>query len=173
MGWASLYHTAPPGVPLYFKGPATCLWYRILDARLAHHSNLLVSIGHVCIYGRSSDLLLGTLQRVALDQLLFAPFFLGVYFVYNGLWEGSSRAAIEHKLQKVPPSLRRRSPVASLVQSYFTALISNYKLWPAVQCINFYFVPLNYRLVFVNVVALGWCAYLSNLNYRHASRKPQ
>lgn len=49
-------------------------------------------------------------------------------------------------------------------------LKANYKLWPFVQCINFYLVPLNYQLLFLNFVAIGWTAFLSNMNEK-TSRK--
>ena len=44
--------------------------------------------------------------------------------------------------------------------------MNNYKLWPAVQLINFYSVPLNYQTAFVNVIGVGWNAYLSLENTR-------
>lgn len=44
--------------------------------------------------------------------------------------------------------------------------MANYKLWPAIQCVNFYLVPLNYQLLFLNVIAIGWTAFLSNANQK-------
>lgn len=95
----------------------------------------------------------GTLQRVALDQLLFSPVFIAIYFLYNGILERDS----EYK----KPVLKQ------LGDGYLPALTANYKVWPAVQCITFSLIPLNFRLMFVNCVAIGWCAYLSNLTYKH------
>jgi len=46
-------------------------------------------------------------------------------------------------------------------QKFWPTLINGYKLWPMVQLVNFYFVPLNHRLLVVNSVALGWNAYLA------------
>ena len=37
--------------------------------------------------------------------------------------------------------------------------MANWKLWPAVQFINFYLIPLNYQLLFLNVIAIGWTAF--------------
>ena len=42
------------------------------------------------------------------------------------------------------------------------SIVSNqYKLWPLAQLINFYFIPLNYRLLYVNIVAFFWNIYLA------------
>ncbi|KAG9980650.1 hypothetical protein KCU78_g21604, partial [Aureobasidium melanogenum] len=40
----------------------------------------------------------------------------------------------------------------------------NWMLWPFVQAVNFKFVPLQHRVLVVNVVSLGWNCYLSYLN---------
>ena len=46
-------------------------------------------------------------------------------------------------------------PKEKLRGSYFEALKKNWMLWPAVQAINFKFVPLEGRVLVVNVVSLG------------------
>ncbi|KAA8576400.1 hypothetical protein EYC84_006530 [Monilinia fructicola] len=39
-------------------------------------------------------------------------------------------------------------------------------IWPAVQAVNFKLVPLEHRVLVVNIVSLGWNCYLSYLNGR-------
>ncbi|KAI8067018.1 uncharacterized protein B0P05DRAFT_207593 [Gilbertella persicaria] len=92
----------------------------------------------------------GLFVKVALDQFCFAPFFIAAFFTGQGLFEGKSIRDIKDKL----------------ASGYTTALVGNYKIWPAVQIVNFYFTPLNYRLMVTNVVALGWNAYLSTVNQK-------
>ena len=96
---------------------------------------------------------LALVSRVGLDQLLFAPTFTAVFFTYNGLMDGDSFDKIYKRLQK----------------GYFTALKANYAVWPAVQLINFGFVPLNYQTVVVNTLALGWNTYMNILNQKSKS----
>ena len=55
---------------------------------------------------------------------------------------------------------------------YWEVLKTNWKVWPVVQCLNFSIVPLQYRLLFVNVVALGWNAYLSVKTSSNSTHKP-
>ncbi|XP_066269517.1 protein Mpv17-like isoform X1 [Branchiostoma lanceolatum] len=85
------------------------------------------------------------LKKMCLDQALMAPFFLGMFYPVVGLSRWDSWEDIKQLVKK----------------EYLSTLFNNYKLWPAVQLANFYFVPLNLRLLVMNIVALGWNTYLS------------
>ncbi|KAH6574358.1 hypothetical protein BASA62_002451 [Batrachochytrium salamandrivorans] len=89
--------------------------------------------------------------RVSLDQLVFAPSFLAVFFAATGL------------MWRVAPSQRSAPRFCWLSRD---APVSNYKLWPAVQMINFYLVPPPLPRHYRYVIALGWNTYLSVLNRR-------
>ncbi|XP_075234277.1 mitochondrial inner membrane protein MPV17 isoform X2 [Lycorma delicatula] len=86
-----------------------------------------------------------TLKKIAVDQTLFAPCFIPVIMSSIAFTEGKSVEDIKWKLQS----------------EYFNVLFTNYKIWPFIQLLNFYFVPLNYRVIFVQFVAVGWNTYLS------------
>lgn len=74
--------------------------------------------------------------RVATDQCVFASTNLFVFLSSMALMEGSD-------------------PGKKLQDSYATALKKNWMLWPAVQVCNFKFVPLEHRVLVVNLVSLG------------------
>jgi hypothetical protein len=38
---------------------------------------------------------------------------------------------------------------------------ANWKLWPFANLVNFAFVPLQLRVLFGNVVSIGWSIYVS------------
>ncbi len=40
-------------------------------------------------------------------------------------------------------------------------LLQHYKIWPAANLINFYFIPNYYRLVFMNTVGFFWKIYFN------------
>ena len=40
-------------------------------------------------------------------------------------------------------------------------VLTNWMVWPAAQFVNFYFVPLSYRILVASGVALFWNIYLS------------
>jgi len=117
----------------FISGPSLVTWYRLME--------------HIITFKRPITSLL---TRVALDQSVFAPTFLLVFFCSQGFLSGESPHAIRDRLR----------------MAYSQTLLNNYRLWPAVQLLNFYFVPLQHRVLVVNTVALGWNAYLSVVNQR-------
>lgn len=48
-------------------------------------------------------------------------------------------------------------PREKLESTYWEALKKNWMVWPVVQAVNFKFVPLEHRVLVVNVVSLGEC----------------
>lgn len=56
-------------------------------------------------------------------------------------------------------SVRKR-----LADAWWPVFRTNLCLWPWVQMANFGLVPLEHRVLVVNVVALGWNCYLSYMN---------
>jgi Mpv17 / PMP22 family len=49
-------------------------------------------------------------------------------------------------------------------QMLWPTMKQHWKLWPAVHSLNFYFVPLQHRVLLQNTVLVGWSGYLSHLN---------
>lgn len=46
-------------------------------------------------------------------------------------------------------------PKEKLDKTYFAALKKNWMVWPIVQSVNFKLVPLEHRVLLVNVVSIG------------------
>ncbi|XP_068199506.1 protein Mpv17 isoform X2 [Antennarius striatus] len=85
------------------------------------------------------------LKKMLMDQLCFTPGFLASFLCISGALNGLTVEENTNKLKR----------------DYMDALLSNYSLWPAIQIVNFYFIPLQYRLVLVQIVAIGWNSYLT------------
>jgi len=88
------------------------------------------------------------LKRVAMDQLLFAPFGLCCFFTFMTVAEGGGKRHLVKKFQDV----------------YVPTLRANYVLWPAVQILNFRVIPLQFQIPFVSTIGIAWTAYLSLTN---------
>ncbi|KHJ93312.1 Mpv17 / PMP22 family protein [Oesophagostomum dentatum] len=83
--------------------------------------------------------------RVAIDQLGFAPFVNAMILLNLRLME---RLGLETSWRKMK-------------EDWWSVYTASLTLWPAGQLINFYLVPFNMRVVFVQVIAFFWNAYLS------------
>ncbi|KAI0422827.1 hypothetical protein F5X98DRAFT_369629 [Xylaria grammica] len=109
-------------------GPAATTWFQILSKR-------------VVLKNKNAEIL----ARVACDQLIFAPAFIGIFLSSMAVLEGGS-------------------PKEKLEKSYFPTLQTNWMVWPFIQMVNFKFVPLQHRVLSVNLISIGWNCYLSMVN---------
>lgn len=87
------------------------------------------------------------LKRLLLDRLVFAPVFLLLFFFVMNFLEGKDMTVgITHAWSQ-----------------FWPALLTNWRVWTLVQFINVNYVPLQFRVLFANLVALFWYAYLASL----------
>ena len=104
-----------------------------------------------CVFGPAATLWYGVLQRtikipsrpnleilarVGADQCIFASTNLFVFLSTMAVMEGTD-------------------PKKKLESTYMNALKKNWMVWPVVQFTNFKFVPLEHRVLVVNLVSLG------------------
>ncbi|KAF2664115.1 hypothetical protein BT63DRAFT_429652 [Microthyrium microscopicum] len=129
-------------------GPAATTWYRFLQARV----NLSSKATTVA-------------ARVGLDQLVFTPInltcFLSSMAVMEGWKSSTGVGGGGVNGSSVSAGERVREKMGS---TFGQAFGKNLLIWPWVQIANFSVVPLEHRVLLVNVVALGWNCYLSYLN---------
>jgi hypothetical protein len=85
--------------------------------------------------------------KVALDQLTWTVFINCTFFFTTTL------------LQTGSPALG----VAKIRESLWPTLKVNWVVWPVLSAVNFAAVPLQYRILFVNVASLFWSGFLSNM----------
>ncbi|KAJ8009124.1 hypothetical protein DPEC_G00085610 [Dallia pectoralis] len=114
-------------IGFFFVGPVVGGWYKVLDK---------------LVTGATKS---SAMKKMLVDQVCFAPCFLGGFLGISGTLNGLT---VEENVDK-------------LKRDYTDALISNYYLWPPVQMANFYFIPLHHRLAVVQIVAVAWNSYLS------------
>lgn len=85
------------------------------------------------------------LKKMVADQVLFSPCITAAFFWINNSFSGGTFEELKEKLKK----------------RYIETQLTSYKLWPAVQVVNFTVVPFQYRVALVQLVAVFWNAYLS------------
>ncbi|KAF8649834.1 hypothetical protein AX16_005598 [Volvariella volvacea WC 439] len=94
-------------------------------------------------------------KRVACDQVLMAPVGLCAFLGAMGLMEGRPLAQIREKYTDL----------------FLPALVTNWKIWPIAQLINFRYMPLPYRVPFQSACGVFWTLYLSLLNSAEGQRQ--
>ncbi|XP_077996267.1 peroxisomal membrane protein 2-like [Glandiceps talaboti] len=85
------------------------------------------------------------IKKVLFDRLVLAPPYLLLVFYIVNILDGKSHSEAVKKIK----------------ESFMTALIMNVKVWTVLQYININYVPMEYRVLFGNSVALGWNIYLA------------
>uniref|UniRef100_A0A3P9KZY5 Peroxisomal membrane protein 2 n=1 Tax=Oryzias latipes TaxID=8090 RepID=A0A3P9KZY5_ORYLA len=86
-------------------------------------------------------------KRLLLDRFIFAPGFLLLFYFVMNILEAKGWEDFEKKMRS----------------SYWTALKMNWKVWTPFQFININFVPVQFRVLFANFIALFWYAYLASV----------
>uniref|UniRef100_A0A669DQS6 Mitochondrial inner membrane protein Mpv17 n=1 Tax=Oreochromis niloticus TaxID=8128 RepID=A0A669DQS6_ORENI len=141
-------------IGFFFVGPVIGSWYKVLD--------------RLVVGGTKS----AAMKKMLVDQLCFAPCFLGAFLCISGALNGLT---VEENVTKL-----RRDYTDALISNYYVSVQCNlffnlfrihftdqlnvsclFQLWPPVQIANFYFIPLHHRLAVVQVVAVAWNSYLT------------
>lgn len=124
--------------------------------RVAHMAAVGLVLGPVVHYwyGSLDRWLPGTQRRtivkkVLADQLVASPVFLLIFFMGLGTLEGQ---VAQDSLKE----FKTKFPVTWLVEWMF---------WPPAQAVNFYLLPPQYRVVYVNMLILVWDSFLSYMKH--------
>ncbi|KAM7349661.1 mitochondrial inner membrane protein MPV17 [Cochliomyia hominivorax] len=97
-----------------------------------------------------------TVKKMLVDQAVMAPALNLSITALVGLINEENSNTIKERIKVQYPDIMK----------------NNYMLWPAVQMINFSFIPLKYQVVFVQLVAVIWNCFISQLlNDKSAIKK--
>lgn len=110
-----------------YHGPSGHYFYNWLDKQIPGTEGKVVAL------------------KVLIDQTLWCPIFMSVFFTYLGLCNGDSFAAIGDKIKN----------------DLLSACQGSWKVWPIVHAVNFKFISTKHRLVFINGVQVAFNMFLS------------
>jgi len=95
-----------------------------------------------------NDPIISLIVQILLDSIIFSPITVSGYFTLRSIMEGSGIEGIKDKLS------------TRLVKTVLGA----WKFWPAANIINFGFIPLEFRVLYMNLLSIIWSIYLTNVN---------
>lgn len=98
-----------------------------------------------------------TITRVSVDQLIWSPIGIVLYFSMMTIMENWS-------LIIKNPEIVKGKIETKINAKFRDTLLTNWSVWPIFQIVNFSLVPLPFRVSAVNVVSVLWNAFLSNTN---------
>jgi protein Mpv17 len=90
-------------------------------------------------------------KKVLLDQIFFSPVNLAVYFSTVGVCE---RSSIKRVFQEIKE------------KGMENIYVVEWMIWPPAQYFNFLVLPLRYRILFDNVISLGFDIYSPYVKYK-------
>lgn len=84
-----------------------------------------------------------------IDQIICSPVTIGTFFVTLAIVEKSSA-------DEFLEELRSKS---------WRLYLAEWVIWPPAQMINFFFLPLRYRVLYDNTISLGYDVYTSYVKH--------
>lgn len=128
--------------------------------RTVHMALSGASIGVMCHYwyrildhrlpGRSFGIVV---KKLLLDQFICSPVVLATFFITLGLLEQSS-------VEEMKAEIREKA---------WRLYAAEWVIWPPAQIINFYLLPHRFRVLYDNVISLGYDVYTSQV--KHGNKK--
>jgi hypothetical protein len=93
----------------------------------------------------------GALKRLVVDQLVFAPTFIPVFFSGLQFLDGNfDLGQLKGKLER----------------DYMDTLVANWMVWVPAMLVNFRFVPMHCQVLFSNAIGFGWNIFLSAVSHK-------
>ena len=113
-------------------GPLSHCWYELSE-------NLFQNVLHL-----PNDIF-GTAAKVVIDQTTWGPFWNNTYILMLGLMRLDSFGTIWSEMKRTTIPL----------------IVSGLKLWPLAHCVTYGFVPVENRLLWVDIVEIAWVTILA------------
>lgn len=129
-----------------WSGPSAHYWYQSLE-RIVQRLNFAIQGNPVkALFTRS-----------ILDAILFSPSTVAGYLTVRTILEGKGWKGVVDKLRV----------------AWAKIVLSAWKFWPAVNVFSFWFLPVEYRVLYANIMSLLWTGYLSFMNQLKAKQLQQ
>jgi protein Mpv17 len=124
-------------------GPMSHVWYNVCD-------DMFVQQLHMVAWW-------SFLPKIAIDQTLWSPIWNNSYILLVGLMKLESLPQIWDQMKRTTVPL----------------IVSGLKLWPAAHVITYGFIPIENRLLWVDMVEILWVVILATMTNASAPATPE
>jgi len=126
-----------------WSGPITHYWYNVLEkmyAIIAKAANIQSSAVELVV-------------KLILDSTIFSSVTITGYFAVRSILEGTGLKGVSNKLKT----------------RFVSTLFGAWRFWPLANAVNFWCVPMQFRVLYMNVLSLFWTGWLSYVNSQKIS----
>lgn len=92
-------------------------------------------------------------RKVMIDQIICSPLCIATFFITLGILEQASWAETKKEIK----------------DKAWRLYAAEWVVWPPAQVINFYILPLRYRVLYDNTISLGYDVYTSYVKHDNES----
>jgi protein Mpv17 len=111
--------------------------------------------------------LANSLTKVLLDQAIGAPAYIYTYYVLTNFLKEQLSGTSQKSWQQ---SWKETNTHAK--ELLWPTMLQHWRVWIPVHSCNFYFMPLQHRVMVQNTVLTFWSGYLSHLNHKSQIMTP-
>jgi len=126
-----------------WSGPITHYWYILLEKMY----------GVIAKVTNIQEPVIGLMVKLILDSIIFSSVTITGYFTMRSILEGTGLAGAKEKL----------------TSRFFSTLFGAWKFWPMANAVNFWFVPLYLRVLYMNILSVFWTGWLTYVNSKSIS----
>jgi hypothetical protein len=101
------------------------------------------------------------LVQTLVDQTLGSVGVISGFFVFFSVFTAALEGTIFAGGPVAGVCTALRNGLGKVQADLWPTLLANWKVWPLVNALNFAVIPLQYQVLFTNIVAVGWNVYLS------------
>ncbi|XP_063727371.1 mpv17-like protein isoform X2 [Symsagittifera roscoffensis] len=131
------------------------------DRRLSWERNVKLALCGFIYFGPTMRFWYGTLDRLFAHRTFFRP--LKMLIVDQGIFAPCYMVTVLF-VTKLARGQDFTSISNNFAQDYPKLLSGNWKVWPWVQIVNFTIIPLRFRVLWANFIAVFWNSYVSRMS---------
>ncbi|XP_017786684.1 PREDICTED: mpv17-like protein 2 isoform X2 [Nicrophorus vespilloides] len=94
-------------------------------------------------------------KKILMDQLVMSPICISLFFYGVGMMEGKAFKECTKEIN------------SKFVEVYMI----DWSVWPPTQFINFYFLPVQYQVLYINFVTMLYNVFLSYMKHRETAEE--